>query len=198
MFSSLIAAMRPLETLCNQCMQPALQNWTIQNSAIQFFFLIGGSAIPYQTSSRLTWLSIRLTASILVPAYSAAVISIITVSMPKLPFTDLSSFLQDGTYKTSGIHFSYSHSFFKASSDPVNQEITNKLLLNETPHSDYEGMQWMCEKDFKYSFVGYNNDLFKIPQNYCRIRKIPNSIFSIYTGLQMRIFSPYRKVYNMM
>lgn len=161
-------------------------------------FFLGGSEIAAQASSRLTWLSIRITASILVPAYSAAIISFITISIPKLPFTDLESFLQAGTYKTAGLAFAYSQSFFGSSSDPICKEIVEKLLLKEIPFSNEEGLNWMCKNEFNFAYVSYNNDMYKIPHNECEILKIPKPIFSTSTGLPMRPFSPYRKVFKIM
>ena len=188
-------AFRPLETMCNQCRQLKSRSKTENHSTNYNISFIDGSKLPGNPSSRLAWLSVQISASVLVPAYSAAVISFVTVSRPKLPFTDLESFLQVGTYKTSGIINTFTHTFFEYSMDQVVKDISAKLLINDTPVHNYEAMKWICRDNFKYAYVAYNNDLYFVPQN-CKILKIPKPIFSVFTGSQLSLFSPYTGVYK--
>lgn len=151
--------------------------------------------MPKNPSSRLAWLSIQISASVLVPAYSAAIFSFVTISIPKLPFTDLESFLQLGTYKTSGIINTFTHTFFEYSNDQIVKEINSKLLINDTPKYNYEAMKWICKNNFRYAYVTYNNDFFLQPHD-CKILKIPKPIFSVYTGSQLNFNSPYTGIYK--
>ena len=71
-----------------------------------------GHELSENLSSRLAKAAIQMTACVIVPAYSAAVISFLTVSVPKLPFSDLSTFIEDGTYKIGGMANAFSQNYF--------------------------------------------------------------------------------------
>ena len=79
---------------------------------LKIYFFLAGSELGENLSTRLALTAIKMTAAILVPAYSAAIISFLTISTPKYPFVDIDTFLEDGTYKTSGFEGIYSQNFF--------------------------------------------------------------------------------------
>ena len=56
--------------------------------------------MPNAISSRIASLTSRLNPFFLVPAYSAAIVSFLTIRYINLPFNDLSGLVKDGTFKT--------------------------------------------------------------------------------------------------
>lgn len=58
---------------------------------------------PPIISSRIGVLSTLILASVMIPAYSAAIISYLTVKKPVLPFYDPDTYFKDGTYKTAAL-----------------------------------------------------------------------------------------------
>ena len=143
-------------------------------------------------SSSLVWLSIQITASVLVPLYSGFIISYLTISTPKLPFTDLETFVQDGTYKASGIEGLFSHELLKRSLENINNGAGLNLLLNDTPTDEADAINWIFKNNFKYAFACYYYDL-SIGNN---ILKIPEPIFTIKTGIELRYDSPYTEIFK--
>jgi hypothetical protein len=61
--------------------------------------IAGHDITPRSTSCRLVYITAYLTALVLLAAYSAALISSLTVYRSNLPFQDLDGILRDRTYK---------------------------------------------------------------------------------------------------
>lgn len=55
--------------------------------------------IPNAISSRMAAIITRAGPAILIPLYSAVVISFVTVKIIRLPFTDLQELVEDGSFK---------------------------------------------------------------------------------------------------
>lgn len=53
-----------------------------------------------------------MTSGVLLPAYSAALISFLTVDIPFIPFTDLHTFVIDGSYKLAPAYNPFMASYF--------------------------------------------------------------------------------------
>lgn len=54
----------------------------------------------------------HLAATVIVPAYSAAILAKLTVQLPKVPFTDLNTFAHDGTYKLGSLNRTFVNMYF--------------------------------------------------------------------------------------
>lgn len=68
---------------------------------------------PENISSQLAKMA-ALTASVfLLPAYSAFLISFLTVDKEVFPFTDFESFVKDGTYKLTSLKYPFVYLYFK-------------------------------------------------------------------------------------
>lgn len=81
-------------------------------NAFQNHWLIDGSRQPKENSIRITIITTRLIALFLVPAYSALLLKFILYPNIKLPFTNMQSFVQDGTYKLGFATSERWHQFF--------------------------------------------------------------------------------------
>jgi hypothetical protein len=72
--------------------------------------LAGREAMPRSWPCRVVYLTSYVVGLVLVAAYSAALVSFLTVQRDELPFTSFSGLLEDGTYKlgvTKGAEVSY-------------------------------------------------------------------------------------------
>lgn len=58
-----------------------------------------GIEFPTRTSLRIAYFSMFISALVISAAYSAALISFLTVSTDNMPFNNLDEFIEDGTYK---------------------------------------------------------------------------------------------------
>lgn len=68
---------------------------------------------PDNTSTQMAAIVICLACGFILPAYSAFLISFLTVDRPLLPFTDFESFIKDGTYRLKGVYFNFTITYFK-------------------------------------------------------------------------------------
>lgn len=158
-----------------------------------------------------------MTALFLVPAYSAVLLTFMIVPIVKLPFTDMQSFVQDGTYKLGFSTQQRWDVFFNVSSFDLNypawesllnfffkhtNEIWSKLAYDkysldpsEMPKNDYELRKKICKTQKKIAFIIFDDDIYPIK---CRIIKIPSSITTGWYGFDLRKNSPYHKVFNKM
>lgn len=76
---------------------------------------IGNHLMPQSLSCRGLFLTGYLTSTILVTAYSAALISKLTLQEPIRPFDSLETFLKDGTYTLTAIGASTDYTYFSVS-----------------------------------------------------------------------------------
>ncbi|PSN34668.1 hypothetical protein C0J52_19806 [Blattella germanica] len=92
------------------------QTFNFQNVLESFYCIYGAfcgqgrESIPKSWPSRIVFLTSFLIGYVLVAAYSAALVSFLTVQRSELPFTSFRGLLQDGTYKlgvTVGAEISY-------------------------------------------------------------------------------------------
>lgn len=56
-----------------------------------------------------------ITATVIVPAYSAAILAKLTIQLPKIPFTDLETFANAGNYKLGALNNTFVIKYFKVS-----------------------------------------------------------------------------------
>jgi hypothetical protein len=65
---------------------------------LSFLFLPGQKKAPALTSSRVIFLTIHLTALVILTSYSASLVSFITTRVYELPFNSFEEFLKAGTH----------------------------------------------------------------------------------------------------
>lgn len=73
----------------------------------------GGSDPLNSPSPRISYLSLWIQISILLPAYTGAVVSFLTMIIPQLPFDDLNTFIDNKAYKFTAENNTYLKGYFK-------------------------------------------------------------------------------------
>ena len=63
------------------------------------FYVTAGNNEPKLNSCRLVYFLTNFVPTILMPAYTASLLTYIYIQFHTLPFTDVQGFLKDGTYK---------------------------------------------------------------------------------------------------
>lgn len=56
-----------------------------------------------------------IVATVIVPAYSAAILAKLTIQLPVVPFTDLQTFADDGTYRLGALNNTFVIKYFSVS-----------------------------------------------------------------------------------
>lgn len=82
---------------------------------IEFYFSTASAAIPESWPCRFLFITGYLMSTVLVTAYSAALISHLTTSNPFRPFDSLRELYDDGTYTLTAIDRSSEYSYFAVS-----------------------------------------------------------------------------------
>ncbi|XP_078048988.1 glutamate receptor ionotropic, delta-2 [Augochlora pura] len=152
----------------------------------------GLSEFPQETSQRLAFISIFVSALIIMSAYSASLISNLTISTVSLPFSNLKQFAYDGSYKLIVFRDSADYDMIVSDNDSVSLRLQKLLKKKEyLPLSVTDGFQQVCtEKVGFYITEAIVNSLSRMP---CAIEYIEaNRIESLAIILNKR--SPYRQV----
>lgn len=68
---------------------------------------------PKNISSQISKMAAFIASGFLLPAYSAFIISFITIDKKVLPFTDFDTFIKDGTYRLTSLYFKFPLTYFK-------------------------------------------------------------------------------------
>nr|XP_033321565.1 glutamate receptor ionotropic, delta-2-like isoform X1 [Megalopta genalis] len=154
----------------------------------------GMPEFPQETSQRLAFVSIFVSALIIASAYSASLISNLTVSTVSLPFSTLEQFAHDGSYKLIVFRDSADYDTIVSGNDSVSFRL-QKLLKKKDylPLSVTDGFRQVCtEKVGFYVTEAIVSSLSRMP---CAIEYIEaNRIESLAIVLNKR--SPYRQVIN--
>lgn len=74
-----------------------------------------GSKLPKSISTRIAAIMTRLAPFFIIPIYSAAVLSFVTVKLIDLPFKDLRGLVEDGSFKIGYENGTFLHYFFRVS-----------------------------------------------------------------------------------
>lgn len=98
-----------------------------------YFSTIGYSRIPRSSACRIVILMCFLVSSVLIPSYSASVISSLTHEKPDRPFNTLEEMLAVGTHKLLVIPNSgqYDHFKVKRFSEETGREIMTFLIFSD-------------------------------------------------------------------
>ncbi|KAL2713243.1 hypothetical protein V1478_016941 [Vespula squamosa] len=119
-----------------------------------------------RSSIRIAYFVIFLLVTILWAAYSAALISFLTIVMQIIPFDSLESFLQDGTYQLAVFRGTSYYDKFANSNNLIAKKLM-KLMLEEEklPQTALEGFTRICKnpKLAIYTFNEMEKSIDKIP-----------------------------------
>ncbi|KAK2576887.1 hypothetical protein KPH14_005512 [Odynerus spinipes] len=107
----------------------------------------GLSEFPSDPSLRLAFISIFVSAIIVSAAYSASLISFLTVTSVSLPFSNLDDFANDGSYKLIVFVNSADYDMFATSKDSVIMKMMKLMKPQEQlPTSLYNGFEQVCQE----------------------------------------------------
>ncbi|XP_071566397.1 glutamate receptor ionotropic, delta-2-like [Temnothorax nylanderi] len=152
----------------------------------------GLSEFPSESSMRLAFLSISVSSIVILAIYSASYISNIVLCMPKLPFSTLEGYIEDGSYKLIVMQNSAEYDDLSHAKDPVFVQMYELLEEKLLPLSPTEGFKQLCERN-KLAFYAaevFNRDLNIIPCSvvYIETGRVGNAALTLtkgnpYTGL---------------
>ncbi|KAH0950141.1 hypothetical protein HN011_000355 [Eciton burchellii] len=123
---------------------------------------------------RMVHFVIHITAVVILAAYSAALISFLTLKTFVMPFTTMEGLLKDKTYRFGVIGDSADFSFFRNTSDRVLSVLFTELLKKETnlPRNYLEGLERVCRED-KYAFMTLDNMAMLLQQKVnCKLEPL--------------------------
>ncbi|KYM79557.1 putative glutamate receptor [Atta colombica] len=146
---------------------------------------------------RIVHFIIHLSAVVIVAAYSAALISFLTVKTFIMPFTTMDGLLKDKTYRFGVIGDSADFSFFQNTSDKIMNVLFDKLLRKETdlPSNYLDGLERVC-KDDKYAFMTLDNMATLLQQKVdCKLEPL-DVITQTTIAMALQPNSPYRGIIN--
>ncbi|XP_043280870.1 glutamate receptor ionotropic, kainate 2-like isoform X2 [Venturia canescens] len=155
----------------------------------------GLAVFPPETPLRIAYCSIFISALVVSAAYSAALISFITVSTTSFPFTTLEEFVNDGTYDLVVLKNSADWDLFDSSPDPVYSKMKTLLRPWESlPNNMQEGFEQIC--DGRTAFYS-SQALVKTGMNHlpCKISHIDTGSIDSF-ALILRKGSEYTGVMN--
>lgn len=86
-------------------------------NTINYFSACG--YLPKILSIRIAKISVYIASIVILSAYSVSLVSFLTIDIPKIPFKDLKSFAQDGSYKLAPFYSPLTVANFKVSNFPL-------------------------------------------------------------------------------
>ncbi|KAL0269927.1 UNVERIFIED_CONTAM: hypothetical protein PYX00_007508 [Menopon gallinae] len=181
----------------------------IFNVTESFFFVLqslcqqGYSRIPRSSACRIVILTCFLVSSIIIPSYSASVISSLTHEIPDRPFSTLEDMLAVGTHKLLVIPNSGQFDHFKLSDDPLNQKILKKLILTVPKENQVKSISEALSKAFckleNYAFFS-TQKIFEMKIEYkpmnCTLVSLPQVLSPVYQSLVLKKGSPFLGLIN--
>ncbi|PNF31848.1 hypothetical protein B7P43_G08911 [Cryptotermes secundus] len=159
----------------------------------------GHDITPRSTSCRLIYITAYFTALVLLAAYSAALISSLTVYRNNLPFQDLEGILRDKTYKLGVMDKS---EMYYTVSDPKDDSIFRELYLKlmtadegNFPATTLGGLQRVC--NIKYAFIAIPESVRPLLKNVnCSVVPLPYKTYPISLAMAFSSSSPYTDFWN--
>ncbi|PSN34585.1 Ionotropic receptor 117 [Blattella germanica] len=139
----------------------------------------GHSVTPLSNSCRTVYVASYLIGMVLVAAYSASLISHLTVQRIELPFTNFEGLLKDGTYKLGVTESSATFNLFDKSNSSLMQAVYTTLIVPyDLPKTSGEGFKRVCS-DHKYAYMSpFDTPLSRYNGLECDMVEIPYASFS--------------------
>ncbi|KAJ9585857.1 hypothetical protein L9F63_020499 [Diploptera punctata] len=148
---------------------------------------------------RIVLLTAFLIGYVVVAAYSAALISFLTVQRSELPFTSFRGLLRDGTYKL-GVTVGAEVSYFSESKNYIMRRLYAKLIAPRKDHfheNAIDGFMRVCGED-KYALVTSDIGMLRLQSGDvpCNIQKVPHTNIPGSVSIAITKGSPYRALFN--
>ncbi|XP_023289532.1 uncharacterized protein LOC105702636 [Orussus abietinus] len=92
---------------------------------------------------------VHMTATVILAAYSAYLISFLAVKSVTMPFTTMEGLLKDGTYKFLAVNNTEDFFMFKVTSNPVLKLLGKKAMVSpdKLPKSHLDGLRQVCNNE---------------------------------------------------
>ncbi|XP_015428977.1 PREDICTED: glutamate receptor ionotropic, delta-1-like [Dufourea novaeangliae] len=180
-----------MKTRCRIAMQIILDNYI---SVWGIFCQQGMSDFPDESSLRFAFMSIFALALIIMSAYSASLISFLTVSTISLPFTTLEEFAYHGSYRLIVFKNSADYDMIVSANDSVSSRL-KRLLKNkqDLPLTASDGFHQVCSGKVGFYVTEVIKDA--IGHTPCEVAYIEaNKIDSL--AIALRKGSPYTGLMN--
>ncbi|KAJ4446949.1 hypothetical protein ANN_13651 [Periplaneta americana] len=148
---------------------------------------------PLSVQSRVTDVLSYILGSVLFCAYSAAVISFLTVRKTNLPFTNLEQLHKDKSYKVGTEQDSSTFMYFKYSEEALARDVFRAHLQSPAtlPTSVLDGLQRVCHTS-RYAFmVPLEEAAEHVPHLSCAVVFLPQNIFEMAFTIMINNHSPY-------
>ncbi|XP_011694273.1 PREDICTED: uncharacterized protein LOC105453773 [Wasmannia auropunctata] len=106
----------------------------------------GLPGFPRESSVRLAFFSIYISAIIILASYSASLISFLALNTPQLSFSTLEGYVKDGTYKLIVLEDSAEYEVLSSTKDPVYLKMYQLLEKKKyLPATQMEGFEKICQ-----------------------------------------------------
>ncbi|PSN32789.1 Ionotropic receptor 186 [Blattella germanica] len=180
---------------------PKIPFWFIAYEAIfRIFGNFCNQGLDMQISSsgcRAIIVTSHLTTTVLLAAYSAALISSLTVQDMKLPFSTYNDLLKYREYTLSTTAGTAMLTYFQDSPTPLLKQVYKKMLephLNTMPHTGHVGLKRICNR-YKYAFFTTDQEVhWSYGKTDCDIIKLPGTSFKSQVGMIIAKNSPYKDI----
>ncbi|KAJ4429118.1 hypothetical protein ANN_26119 [Periplaneta americana] len=151
------------------------------------------------SSQRMLYLIAQLTAVTVYTAYSAVLISFLTIQKAVLPFNSLRELIDIGTYKLGVLANSGQLNAFNTATDPLMKEVYTKLIALEKdtlPPTIEAGMQRICDRP-KYAFMTSLDVVLGLLDTItCKLTSVLGASIPESLAMSIQQRSPYRALFN--
>ncbi|PSN53199.1 hypothetical protein C0J52_04507 [Blattella germanica] len=151
------------------------------------------------SSLRILYFSAHLTALVLSAAYSAQLISFLSIQTFSLPFNSLRELIDIGTYKLGVLANSGQLNNFNTANDSLMKEVYTKLIepdIENLPVSIEEGMQYICKYN-KYAFMTSLDVVLGLLDHIsCELMSVLGASIPESLAMSIKKRSPYRGLIN--
>ncbi|XP_069694836.1 glutamate receptor ionotropic, kainate glr-3-like [Periplaneta americana] len=157
------------------------------------FCLKDDTTTPLSVQSRVTDVLSYILGSVLFCAYSAAVISFLTVRKTNLPFTNLEQLHKAKSYKVGAVQASSTLVAFTLSKEALARDVFRVHLQSPAtlPTSVLDGLQRVCHTS-RYAFmVPLEEAAEHVPHLSCAVVFLPQNIFEMAYAIVINNHSPY-------
>ncbi|KAJ4432549.1 hypothetical protein ANN_21172 [Periplaneta americana] len=140
-----------------------------------------------------------MTATVLLLAYSATFISVLSVRKINLPFVDFKTMVLDGTYKLRMPPDSATQRYFEEAKDPYIHRVYKKLIepyIKSSLNDEFDGILHVCNED-RSSYIT-SVDFVRLVERRmkCRLVEIPHAYYPVASSMIIRKTSPYRRIFS--
>ncbi|XP_069691357.1 probable glutamate receptor [Periplaneta americana] len=163
------------------------------------FCFQGQPTTPENPSGRLVFLTLYLTAVVLLVCYSGSFISYIMTHEEELPFRDFEGMLRDGRYQLGVLADSAPVLYFKLSNNSVLRQVYEHHIAPykaSLPSTMLQSLQGVCRRTHFAAFVPVDFTPLALQRLSCRVQRVDRAYMSAYISQALRKDSPYTRLFK--